>query len=64
MGDKLGDTKLKILELISADKNISISKLSEKVRISITAIENNLAKLKEKGLLKRIGKPKNRILGD
>ncbi len=58
LGYKLGDTEKKILEQILADKNISISKLSEKVGISTTAIENNLTKLKEKGLLKRIGKPK------
>ena len=59
LGNKLGDTEKKILEQILADKNISISKLSEKVGISTTAIENNLTKLKEKGILKRIGKPKS-----
>ena len=58
LGEKLGENRKNILALIQENKNITIPELSEKINISSTAIENNIAKLKEKGLLKRIGPDK------
>lgn len=53
---KLGKTEKAILELIEKDPYITIPKLSEQIGIGTTSIENNIKKLKEKGLLKRTGK--------
>ncbi len=58
MGEKLGENEVKILESISSDPHITIQQLSEEVQISTTAVENNIKKLKEKDLLKRVGSPK------
>ncbi|MCK4808808.1 MAG: winged helix-turn-helix transcriptional regulator [Candidatus Aenigmarchaeota archaeon] len=55
LGDRLGDTQLKILFLIILDKSISITALAQKMKISTTAIEKNINTLKEKGFIKRIG---------
>ncbi len=58
LGEKLGENELAIVKEISKDSKITISELSQIVGISTTAIENNIAKLKEKGILKRIGPDK------
>jgi len=58
LGERLGKNQLKILELISGNRNIAIPGLAKALGISETAIENNLAKLKLKGMLKRVGPDK------
>ena len=58
LGEKLGENEVKILESISSDPHITIQQLSEEVQIITTAVENNIKKLKEKCLLKRVGSPK------
>ncbi|PIN76891.1 transcriptional regulator [Candidatus Woesearchaeota archaeon CG10_big_fil_rev_8_21_14_0_10_36_11] len=58
LGEKLGDNQKKIIELMEEDKYISISQIAEKIGISTTAVENNIAKLKEKGLIQRVGSAK------
>ena len=40
---------------MNKNKKISIPELSKDIGISKTAIENNIAKLKEKGVIQRIG---------
>jgi len=55
LGEKLGENQIKILELINKNKDISIPQMAEELNISTTAIENNLAKLKKKDLLRRVG---------
>jgi ATP-dependent DNA helicase RecG len=57
-GENLGKTEVEILELISKDKFVTIEELAEKIDLGTTAIENNISKLKKKGLLKRIGPAK------
>jgi len=57
-GEKFGENELAIAKEISKDPKITISELSQIVGISTTAIENNITKLKEKGILKRIGPDK------
>ncbi len=55
---ELGETQLKIMGLILMDKNITTQKLSEILEISTTAVEKNIARLKSRGLLERIGPDK------
>lgn len=57
-GVKLNKTQKKLLELVLREKNIKREELVEKIGISISAIDKNIVKLKEKGLLKRIGSDK------
>jgi len=55
LGDRLGETEKQILRLIARDKHVTIKVLAEKLDISTTAIEKNLASIKRKGLLRRVG---------
>ena len=55
---RIEKTSEKILRLIKENSNISAEKLSEDIGISSRAIEMNLAKLKELGIIKRIGPDK------
>ncbi len=59
MGDRLGDrlsiNESKILSLLRGNADITISGLAKTLTISTTAVENNLSKLKSKGIIKRIG---------
>jgi Fic family protein len=57
VGNKVGnltENQLRIIDQIKLNNKISASKLSEIVGISKRKIEENLAKLKEQGLLKRV----------
>ena len=58
LGDRLSDNQKLILDTIGDNPVISLSELSKIVGISQTAIENNVAGLKNRGLLKRIGPAK------
>lgn len=58
LGEKLGENEKRILEIINKNKFITIPELSKALDISTTAVENNLAKLKVKNILKRIGPDK------
>ncbi len=55
LGVKLGENEKKIIELMRGDSQITIDKLAEELKISTTAIENNIKKLRQKKVLKRIG---------
>ncbi len=54
----LVESQKEILKLISGNPRISKQELSEKIGISTTAIDKNISKLKQKGLLKRVGPAK------
>ena len=56
---KLTNNQKKILALISKNPNMILAELSEKIGISVTSVSNNLKKLTEKGIIKRIGADKN-----
>ncbi len=58
VGEKLTDNQTKILQEISKDKFVSAPQLSKEVGISKRKIEENISKLKKKGLIKRIGPAK------
>jgi ATP-dependent DNA helicase RecG len=58
LGVRLGENEARIFQLIGENNQITIPELAQALHISSTAVENNLAKLKSKGLLKRIGPDK------
>lgn len=58
LGVKLGENEIKILELMEDNKYITTKELSGHIKISTTAVDNNISKLKKKGILKRIGSAK------
>jgi len=58
VGENLSGNQQAILRIISENRFVSIKELSKKIGIAEKNIEVNLAKLKEKGLLKRIGPDK------
>ena len=51
----MNQSQQKICQEIHKNEKITIDKLSEKIGISTTAIEKNISKLKENGILKRVG---------
>lgn len=55
---KINSTEVQVVVEMLKDKNITIQQLSEVVGVSTTAIENNIGKLKAKGLIDRIGADK------
>ena len=57
-GKKFGENQRKILELISENPSMPIPQIADKLGLTTRAIEKNIAKLKQKGLLKRIGPAK------
>lgn len=59
LGDRLSDSQAKILKFIKDNPNVSIPELAEKIKISTTAIEKNIKKLKDVGIIKRIGSAKS-----
>jgi ATP-dependent DNA helicase RecG len=63
LGVKLGENEIKILKLIRDNKYITTKELSEHIKISTTAVDNNISKLKKKGLLRRIGPAKGGYWG-
>lgn len=67
VGSKLAENQIKILILISENAGISKRELSELIKISTTAIDKNIEKLKKVGILQRIGPAKGgfwRIIKD
>jgi len=58
LGEKLGENENRILEIIAKNRFATIPEISKTLGISTTAVENNLAKLKAKKILKRIGPAK------
>jgi len=56
--EKLTDNQKLIVQLISANQHVTASKLEKEVGISHRKIQENISKLKEKGILKRIGPAK------
>ncbi len=52
---KLTDKQIKILEAVIQDKAVTQKRMAELIGITPRNIRNNIEKLKEKGLIKRIG---------
>ncbi len=58
LGVKLGENNAEIIRKIAENKFITSLELSKYLSLSITAIENNISKLKKIGIIKRIGADK------
>jgi predicted HTH transcriptional regulator len=56
---KLGVNQIEILKLIVFNNYITIKEMAKKLKISETAIQNNLSKLKAAGIVIRIGSDKS-----
>jgi ATP-dependent DNA helicase RecG len=55
---KLSTNQGAILKMMLDNEDITIAQLADKVSISTTAIDKNIIKLKELGLLRRVGPDK------
>ena len=55
LGEKLGENQKRILQLLSSNSLLTIKDIGDALGISTTAVENNIAKLKQKNLLVRVG---------
>jgi ATP-dependent DNA helicase RecG len=58
LGVKLGVNQNRILEIIAEDEFATIVGIAAKLKLSTTAVENNIAKLKARGILRREGSDK------
>ena len=58
LGEKLGENRLRILRLMKADPAVSSKKISNSVGISLTAVDENISLLKDRGFIRRIGPAK------
>ena len=58
LGVKLGVNEQKIVTLIGKNNNLTNEELSAQLDISAVSVYKNIKKLKEKGILKRIGSDK------
>ncbi len=58
VGEKLTENQQKIIDFIQREQSISAKELSGRVGISQRKVEENISKLKKKGILKRIGPDK------
>ena len=56
--EKLPENAVKIFDIIKNNPYSTLDELSNLLSISRVAVKNNLSKLKEKGLIERIGAPK------
>ncbi|MDR1898322.1 MAG: HTH domain-containing protein [Prevotellaceae bacterium] len=58
LGEKLGESQQRIMKIMRGNKFVTIPKLAGQLTISETAVQNNIAKLKAKGLFERVGPDK------
>jgi len=56
--DNLTITEINILEILKTDKTLTRQIIAKKLDISPDTVKKNIAKLKQKGFLKRIGPAK------
>ena len=55
LGERLGETRAAIVQAMRANPQITITQLADLLKLSATAIENNLRILKAQGYVRRIG---------
>lgn len=55
LAERLAESQRRILILASQNPSVSKRELADAIEISTTAIDENIAQLKKKGLIKRIG---------
>ncbi|HWR61783.1 MAG TPA: winged helix-turn-helix transcriptional regulator, partial [Clostridia bacterium] len=55
----INETQMKIVELMKQDNRITIPRIAESVGIAKRNVESNIAELKKKGIVVRVGSRKN-----
>ena len=58
LGVKLNKNQAGIVELIAINDKITMVAMAQSLSISVTAVENNIRKLREKGIISRVGSDK------
>ena len=58
VSEKVSENQLRILEIIKGNKFVTVLQLRDILKISEKSVNSNLKKMKEKGLIKRIGPAK------
>jgi len=61
LGNKLGNTEQRILEIIAGNPDITIAQIAAQLNIAATTVEYNMDKLRKKDLLERVGSRKKAI---
>jgi ATP-dependent DNA helicase RecG len=56
--DKVTDNQMKIINLIKRNSHITTKEISDNIKISQRKVKENMAKLKQMGILKRLGSAK------
>ncbi len=56
--EKKPKSREKIIELLSADGNMTLDALAQHISITVKAVEKHIAKLKSEGIIRRIGPDK------
>jgi len=59
VGVKLSVNQIEIIKLIQANRNITVTELSQNIHIARTSVHNNLKKLTNLGIIERIGSDKS-----
>jgi ATP-dependent DNA helicase RecG len=59
LGDELGDQEREIMRLIFDNNRISTTMIAETINLSATSVGNIIRKLKDKGMLERMGTARN-----
>jgi len=55
LGEKLGETRSRIVTLLAANPRISTREIAAQIGVSTTAIDKQIIVLKNKGVIKRVG---------
>jgi len=63
LGVRLGENEIKIIELMKDNKYITAKELSEHIKISTTAVDNNISKLKKKRNIKKNRPRQKAVIG-
>jgi ATP-dependent DNA helicase RecG len=61
LGERLGENRAAIIRAIAANPKVTVVQLADQLRISTTAVENNLRYLKSQNLIARIGAAKGGV---
>ena len=61
LGERLGENRAAIIRAIAANPKVTVVQLADQLRISTTAVENNLRYLKTQNLIARIGAAKGGV---
>ena len=58
LSERLGETKMKIIDLLKESPKIAITQISKELKISTTAVEKHIKSLKEEKVIERAGPAK------